>query len=133
MNRFADFQRTVSQSFRGLFRWLRFAEKAFSLARAAARFAELPLIAILRGVTPDEVVRVGRSLVETGFRLIDVPLNSPEPIGGITPESMHAYRAVGAAGFGLGSALYKPGMTSTDVRRTAESFVAAWRTSSLMD
>jgi 2-dehydro-3-deoxyphosphogalactonate aldolase len=203
--------------------------------QAKRHFAELPLVAILRGVTPDEVVPIGRVLVEAGFRLIEVPLNSPDPIesirrlaaalgntatvgggtvlssddvaavaaaggslvvsptmqpgviaatraagmlsgpgvctpteafaaieagadflklfpaeqlgptvlkawravlpqdmplvpvGGITPESMALWRAAGAAGFGLGSALYKPGITATDVRRVAEFFVAAWR------
>jgi len=37
------------------------------------------LIAILRGVTPAEVVGVGRALVDAGFPAIEVPLNSPEP------------------------------------------------------
>ena len=36
----------------------------------------LPLIAILRGVTPEEVVAVAESLVDTGFAIIEVPLNS---------------------------------------------------------
>ena len=198
-------------------------------------FAELPLIAILRGITPNEAIDIGLALVETGFRIIEVPLNSPEPVesirrlatalgdratvgagtvrsaaevaevaavggrlivsphvspqvilatkqaglmsgpgvatpteafaaieagadflklfpaeqfgpaivkawravlpkgmplvpvGGITPESMSAYVAAGAAGFGLGSAIYKPGMAPTDVRRAAEAFIAAWR------
>ena len=201
-------------------------------------FAELPLIAILRGVTPDEANDIGLALVETGFRIIEVPLNSPDPIesirrlatalgdratvgagtvrsvvevaevaaaggqlivsphmnpqliratkqaglmsgpgvatpteafaaieagadflklfpaeqfepaivkawravlpkgmplvpvGGITPESIAAYVAAGATGFGLGSALYKPGMTPPDVRCAAEAFVAAWRKAS---
>ena len=198
-------------------------------------FAELPLIAILRGITPSEAIDIGLALVETGFRVIEVPLNSPEPVesirrlasalgdratigagtvrsaaevaevaaaggrlivsphmspqliratkqaglmsgpgvatpteafaaieagadflklfpaeqlppaivkawravlpkgmplvpvGGITPESMAAYVAAGATGFGLGSAIYKPGMTPPDVRRAAEAFIAAWR------
>lgn len=203
--------------------------------QAKRHFAALPLVAILRGVTPDEVVAIGRVLVEAGFRLIEVPLNSPDPIesirrlaaavgntatvgggtvlssddvaavaaaggslvvsptmhpgviaatraagmlsgpgvctpteafaaieagadflklfpaeqlgpavlkawravlpqdmplvpvGGITPESMASWRAAGATGFGLGSALYKPGMTPDDVGRLAEAFVAAYR------
>ena len=37
------------------------------------------------------------------------------PVGGITPEAMAAYVAAGADGFGLGSALYKPGMTAAEV------------------
>jgi 2-dehydro-3-deoxyphosphogalactonate aldolase len=44
------------------------------------RMAELPLIAILRGVEPHEVVAVGRALIGAGFRAIEVPLNSPQPL-----------------------------------------------------
>ena len=42
-----------------------------------------PVVAILRGVTPDEVVGIGEALVAAGIRLIEVPLNSPDPIEGI--------------------------------------------------
>ena len=49
------------------------------------------------------------------------------PVGGIVPESMAAYVAAGAGGFGLGSALYKPGASAADVVATARAFVAAWR------
>jgi len=49
------------------------------------------------------------------------------PVGGIEPASMAAYRAAGAAGFGLGSALYQPGMGAEAVRGRAAAFVAAWR------
>ena len=45
--------------------------------------AELPLIAILRGLAPDKAVEVGRALVEAGFRVIEVPLNSPQPFASI--------------------------------------------------
>jgi 2-dehydro-3-deoxyphosphogalactonate aldolase len=194
----------------------------------------LPLIAILRGLTPDEALPVGEVLVQAGFRLIEVPLNSPQPlrsierlaqafgshclvgagtvmstaqvtdvaqaggrlivmphsdaqviraakaqglwcapgiatptegsaalaagadalklfpaelltpavvkalravfplqvpflpVGGITPQNLAAYRAAGASGFGLGSALYKPGMTPEQVAVQARAFVAAW-------
>ncbi|AIG75428.1 Hypothetical protein AJAP_12735 [Amycolatopsis japonica] len=41
------------------------------------------LIAILRGVTPAEVVGVGRALVDAGFPAIEVPLNSPEPFASV--------------------------------------------------
>jgi 2-dehydro-3-deoxyphosphogalactonate aldolase len=37
------------------------------------------IIAILRGVTPDEVVAVGETLHEAGIRIVEVPLNSPDP------------------------------------------------------
>ena len=195
---------------------------------------ELPLIAILRGITPAEAVPVGQALVDAGFRIIEVPLNSPQPlhsierlaralgqrclvgagtvmsvlqvdevaraggrlivmphadalvigaakakalwcapgiatpsegfaalaagadalklfpaellappvlkalravfppevlflpVGGITPENLAAYAAAGANGFGLGSALYKPGMRIEQVQANARAFVTAW-------
>lgn len=192
-----------------------------------------PLIAILRGIRPDEVIAVAEAAVAAGFRLVEVPLNSPEPyesiarlatilggraligagtvltvaevgqvakaggraiispnfnpdvvraakslgmlalpgiatpseafaalaagadalklfpaeilppvavkamlavlpkgtrlipVGGITPETIPPYLAAGARGFGIGSALYKPGMTAEAVHRAAAAFVAA--------
>ena len=48
------------------------------------------------------------------------------PVGGITPTSMAEYRQAGAAGFGLGSALYKPGDGPAAVAAKAAAFVAAW-------
>ena len=46
-------------------------------------FAACPLIAIIRGVTPDAVEAVGDALVEAGIRIIEVPLNSPDPLASI--------------------------------------------------
>ncbi len=193
----------------------------------------LPLIAILRGVTPAEALPIGQALVSTGWTLIEVPLNSPQPldsmaamvdafpqamvgagtvltpndvrnvhaaggqliispnfnpavvreavrlglvclpgvmtateafaaldagaaglkmfpaematpavikalravlpastvvlpVGGITPESMAAYLNAGANGFGIGSALYKPGMAADAVTANAIQFRAAY-------
>jgi 2-dehydro-3-deoxyphosphogalactonate aldolase len=48
------------------------------------------------------------------------------PVGGITPDGMAAYRNAGANGFGLGSALYKPGMHAGAVAQNARSFITAW-------
>lgn len=204
-----------------------------SLAAFDAAFASCPLIAILRGVRPDEVVAIGEELVTAGFTLIEVPMNSPDPldsvarlvaalgdramigagtvltvdqvaamrdaggrmvispntnsdvisasaaaglvslpgiatpsealaaldagatalklfpaeaaspvvlkamrailpselrilpVGGIVPEGMAPWRQAGAAGFGLGSALYKPGMAAGEVGANARAFVAA--------
>ena len=204
-----------------------------SLAAFDAAFASCPLIAILRGVRPDEVVAIGEELVAAGFTLIEVPMNSPDPldsvarlvaaledramigagtvltvdqvaamhdaggrmvispntnsdvirasvaaglvslpgiatpsealaaldagatalklfpaeaaspavlkamrailpselrilpVGGIVPEGMAPWRQAGAAGFGLGSALYKPGMTAGEVGANARAFIAA--------
>ena len=47
------------------------------------RLAECPLVAIIRGVTPDEVVAVGEAIHSAGIRIIEVPLNSPEPLESI--------------------------------------------------
>lgn len=40
---------------------------------------QAPLIAILRGLTPQEAPAVGRALWDAGFPILEVPLNSPEP------------------------------------------------------
>ena len=45
--------------------------------------AECPLIAIIRGVTPDEADAIGDALFEGGIRIIEVPLNSPDPFRSI--------------------------------------------------
>ncbi|GAA0737031.1 2-dehydro-3-deoxy-6-phosphogalactonate aldolase [Sphingomonas japonica] len=200
-----------------------------------AAFAELPLVAILRGVEPHEVEAIGDALVEAGFRILEVPLNSPDPldsvarlarrfagravvgagtvldmasvqaveeaggtliiapnanpavigeaaarglvampgiatateafaaldagaaalklfpaegyqpvvikamravlprdvrilpVGGVAPDTMGPWLAAGAAGFGLGSALYKAGMPAAQVRANADAFVRAVR------
>jgi 2-dehydro-3-deoxyphosphogalactonate aldolase len=46
-------------------------------------FDECPLVAIIRGVTPAESVAIGRALYDAGIRIIEVPLNSPEPFDSI--------------------------------------------------
>ena len=48
-----------------------------------ARLAECPLVAIIRGVTPDEAEAIGAALWEGGIRIIEVPLNSPDPFASI--------------------------------------------------
>jgi 2-dehydro-3-deoxyphosphogalactonate aldolase len=198
--------------------------------------AQLPLIAILRGLTPAEAPAIGEALVSSGFAIIEVPLNSPEPlhsiatltqqfpqtligagtvlnaqqvkdvhaaggrlvvapnfnpavvaqalalnmvvlpgvatpteafaaldagahglklfpaemispaavkamravlpkaaalmpVGGITPDNMAVYRAAGASGFGLGSALYAPGQSAELVYEKGAAFMRAWQAS----
>ncbi|HEY5346690.1 MAG TPA: 2-dehydro-3-deoxy-6-phosphogalactonate aldolase [Rhizomicrobium sp.] len=46
----------------------------------SADLTTLPLVAILRGVTPDRVVEIARALFDAGIRAIEVPLNSPKPL-----------------------------------------------------
>ena len=43
----------------------------------------LPLVAILRGLRPDEALDVGHALYDAAFRVIEVPMNSPEPLDSI--------------------------------------------------
>jgi 2-dehydro-3-deoxyphosphogalactonate aldolase len=45
--------------------------------------AQCPVVAILRGITPPEIDDVGDALVEAGITIIEVPLNSPEPLESI--------------------------------------------------
>ena len=52
------------------------------------------------------------------------------PVGGITIDNLNVYISAGANGFGIGSALYKPGMTATAVAENAMAFTADWRKSS---
>jgi len=72
-----------------------------------------PLIAILRGITPDEADAVFEALVEAGITLIEVPLNSPDPF--VSVRKM-ADRAEGRAKVGAGTVL-KP----EDVDRVREA------------
>ena len=76
-------------------------ERADHMNRASfdAAFADCPLIAILRGITPDEAVPVGETLLAAGFRIMEVPLNSPSPTESIARMSKAlAGRAVVGAG-----------------------------------
>lgn len=49
-----------------------------------AALAACPLVAILRGLRPAEAPAVGQALVDAGWRLIEVPLNSPDPLDSIS-------------------------------------------------
>src|SRR5947208_8364027 len=46
-------------------------------------FGECPLIAIIRGVTPDAAEAIGDAIYDSGIRIIEVPLNSPDPFTSI--------------------------------------------------
>ena len=52
-------------------------------------FESCPLIAILRGIKPNEILSVGEELVEAGFKIIEVPLNSPEALKSIELATKH--------------------------------------------
>jgi 2-dehydro-3-deoxyphosphogalactonate aldolase len=49
----------------------------------------LPFCAVLRGITPEEIEPVGGVLAETGFRILEVPLNSPRPFDSIALLARH--------------------------------------------
>ncbi len=48
------------------------------------------------------------------------------PVGGITPQSMAAWQAAGATGFGIGGALFQEGVTAAEIARRAAGFMAGW-------
>jgi KDPG and KHG aldolase len=62
----------------------------------------MKLIAILRGVTPDQVLSVAQVLIDAGIRTLEVPLNSPEPLESIRRLSQ---RHAGSAVIGAGTVL----------------------------
>jgi 2-dehydro-3-deoxyphosphogalactonate aldolase len=66
---------------------------------------------------PPAAVKALRAVLPRQARLL--------PVGGITTANMAGYRAAGADGFGIGSALYQPGLDSAAVARNALNFVAA--------
>jgi 2-dehydro-3-deoxyphosphogalactonate aldolase len=89
--------------------------EAFQALRAGASGLKLfPGEAI-----PPEVVRAWRSVLPKATPLF--------PVGGVTPERIGPYRRAGADGFGIGSALYKPGASAEAVARAAQVFVKAWK------
>src|ERR1700759_1730418 len=61
-------------------------------------FAACPLVAILRGIEPAHAAEHGRALYEAGFRIVEVPLNSPQPFDSIAAirQALPADAIVGA-------------------------------------
>ena len=75
-----------------------------------------PLVAILRGVTPDVCLALADVLLDCGFSMIEVPLNSPQPMESIERLSRaHASHALIGAGTVLESA---------DVERVKQAYEA---------
>ena len=95
-------------------------------------FAETPLVAILRGVRPDEVVAVAEALHAAGVRLVEAPLNSPRPLESIAALGALRGRMVWGAGTVLeaaqvdavaeagGTMIVSPNTDPAVIRRTVE-------------
>lgn len=99
----------------------------------------LPLIAILRGIAPDEALDIGHALIDAGITQIEVPLNSPEPfksidrmakafadragIGAGTVLTVDEVDAVHEAG---GRFIVSPNTDSAVIRRTRARDMGSW-------
>ena len=68
---------------------------------------------------PPQVLKAWLAVLPPGTPLV--------PVGGVSLDNMADYFAAGAAGFGFGSALYKPGITASDLHERALKFVARYR------
>lgn len=88
--------------------------EAFAALRAGAHGLKL----FPAEMAPPPVVKALRAVIPAQVPLL--------PVGGVTPQNLAAYRAAGASGAGLGSALYRPGDAVDTVRAQARAFVQAW-------
>jgi 2-dehydro-3-deoxyphosphogalactonate aldolase len=89
--------------------------EAFAALRAGADALKLFPAGDL--ITP-KVVKAIRVVLPAGTRLM--------PFGGITPDTIKPYLDAGATSFGVGTSLYKPGMSCDEILQRANGFVAAW-------
>ncbi len=92
--------------------------EAFAALRAGAQGLKL----FPAEMTPPAVVKALRAVIPRAVPLL--------PVGGVTPQNLAAYRAAGASGAGLGSALYRPGDQAAQVRAQARAYAQAWRSAS---
>ena len=105
-----------------------------------------PLTAILRGLESERASTVGKILFDAGFCALEVPLNRPGALAGIEtlariapphalvgagtvtePAQVDAVAEAGANGFGIGSALFSPGIALEELARRARALVEAWQ------
>ena len=99
---------------------------------------DTPIVAILRGIRPDEIVAVAGTLYDAGIRVIEVPLNSPDPLDSIallarefgdrclcgagtvlTPAQVDAVAAAG------GKLIVSPDSNEAVIRRAVETGLSA--------
>ena len=69
--------------------------------------------------------------VTKAWRAVIPPVVPLLPVGGVKPDNMGPQLAAGASGFGLGSALYKPGQDAAATRANALAFIEGWRVTQL--
>ena len=94
------------------------------VATPSEAFAALTAGADALKVFPAEQVGIGAM---KAWLAVLPPGTALLPVGGITPDNMAPYLRAGAAGFGLGSALYSPGLSADEVGRRALAFIQARR------
>jgi 2-dehydro-3-deoxyphosphogalactonate aldolase len=94
--------------------------------------AQVPIVAIIRGVRPDEVEAVAEALYSGGVRVIEVPMNSPDPLVSIKKLAAWSDRLVCGAGTVLspevvdqvveagGQIIVSPNTNAAVIRRTVE-------------
>ncbi len=81
--------------------------------RLPAALANLPLVAILRGVSPQEAPGIAEALLEEGFEFIEIPLNSPDPL-----KSIETVRRMAPARVYVGAGTV---LTAADVEAVARA------------
>ena len=94
------------------------------VATPSEAFAALTAGADALKVFPAEQVGIGAM---KAWLAVLPPGTALLPVGGMTPDNMVPYLRAGAAGFGLGSALYSPGLPADEVGRRAQAFIQARR------
>lgn len=91
------------------------ASEAFAAIAAGAAFLKL----FPAEMIPPAAVKALRAVLPKETRLL--------PVGGIGPDTMEPYQKAGADGFGLGSALYRPGVPTAEIGERAAAFIAGLR------
>lgn len=97
--------------------------------KLARYFSGFPFIDITRGIKPADSVSNCRILYKTGFRALKAVIPGDIlliPVGGINEDNWIPYLSAGATACGLGSSLYKAGMSSEELAQRAAIFSISW-------